>query len=282
MIISFTLLKILCGTILVGSVSSTVGCFLLLQKKSLLGDTLAHATLPGIALVFLFTLKKNIVFLLLGASATSLISSLLIEWIAQKTTLKNDAILGVVLSFMFGLGIMILSIIQKYPVAQQAGINTFLLGNASTLLLGDLYVIFALGLIVYASLYFFWKEFLILTFDQEHAENMQLSTNKIQTVFTIVTILTILIGLQTVGIVLMSALLIAPAAAAQQWTNKISSMILLSAGLSIFATVTGSLISFHIPQTPTGPAIVIIITMIAFASIAYKALFVDCKIWKRS
>lgn len=270
MTIPFTLLKILCGTVLVGSVSSIVGCFLLLQKKSLLGDTLAHSTLPGIACTFLITLKKNILYLLVGATITSLISSICIEYISQKTTLKKDAVLGTMLSFMFGLGIMVLSIIQKYPVAQQAGINTFLLGNASTLLLTDVYIITLLSCIVYSMLYLFWKEFLIVTFDQNHAQNIQMPVQYIKAVFTIVTVLTILIGLQTVGIVLMSALLIAPAAAAQQWTKNIRSMILLSSIFSIFATTTGTVISFYVPQTPTGPVIVIIITSIAFASILYK------------
>lgn len=269
---SFTLLKILCGTILVGSVSSIVGCFLLLQKKSLLGDTLAHSTLPGIAFTFLITLKKNILYLLVGATITSLISSLLIEYVTQKTNLKKDAVLGTMLSFMFGLGIMILSIIQKYPIAQQAGINTFLLGNASTLLLADVYIIAVLTFIVYTIMYLFWKEFLIVTFDQDHAQNIQMPTKYIKGIFTFVTVLTILIGLQTVGIVLMSALLIAPAAAAQQWTKNIRSMVILSSFFAIFATTTGTIVSFYIPQTPTGPIIAIIITIIAFASIIYKSI----------
>ena len=270
MILSFTLLKILSGTILVGLISSIVGCFLLLQKKSLLGDTLAHATLPGIALTFLITLKQNIVHLLIGATISSLISSSLIEYVSQKTKLKRDAILGVTLSFMFGLGIMILSIIQKHPVAQQAGINTFLLGNASTLLLNDVYIIIGLAIIICAIIIFFWKEFLIVTFDEQHAQNMQMPVKYIKALFTIVTVLTILIGLQTVGIILMSALLIAPAAAAQQWTKNIKTMMILSACFSVTATVTGTIISFTVPQTPTGPVIVILITIIAFSSILYK------------
>lgn len=270
--ISFTLFKILSGTILVGLVSSIVGCFLLLQKKSLLGDALAHSTLPGIAFAFLITLKKNIFYLLIGALISSSISSWLIAYISKTTKLKPDTILGTILSFMFGFGIMILSIIQKYPVAQQAGINTFLLGNASTLLINDVYTIAFLAIIVLAIITLFWKEFLVLTFDEKYAEHIQLPTNKIKMLFTFITVLTILIGLQTVGIILMSALLIAPAAAAQQWTNNIKSMIMLSVTFSIITTTAGTLISFHVPQTPTGPVIVILITMIAFISIFYKTM----------
>ena len=268
--ISFTLLKILSGTVLVGIISSIIGTFLLLQKKSLLGDALAHATLPGIAIAFLITMQKNLFYLLCGATISSLFSGYLIEYIGNNTNLKKDAVLGVVLSFMFGLGIMILSIIQKYPVAQQAGINTFLLGNASTLLLKDVYVIAFLSAIVFATVFFFWKELLLVTFDKQFAENMQLSTRHIKILFGFITVLTILIGIQTVGIILMSALLIAPAAAAQQWTSNVRSMIGLSIIFNLCATITGTVISFHIPQTPTGPIIVLIVTLITFISIIYK------------
>ena len=271
MMLSFTLLKILYGTTLVGLISSVVGCFLLLQKKSLLGDTLAHSTLPGIACALLISFKKNMLYLLIGATISSLLSSSLIEYILRTTRLKKDAVLGVVLCFIFGLGVMLLSIIQKHPVAQQAGINNFLLGNASTILLKDLYIITALAVVICTIMYCFWKEFIILTFDAHHAQHMQMPVKKIQTLFTITTVLTILIGLQTVGIILLSALLIAPAAAAQQWTNRIQTMMMLSALFSISATTTGALLSFYIPKTPTGPAIVIVSTMIAFSSIVYKS-----------
>jgi manganese/zinc/iron transport system permease protein len=270
MIFSFTLLKILYATALVGLISSMVGCFLLLQKKSLLGDTLAHSTLPGIACALLISFQKKMLYILIGATVSSLLSSLMIEYILHKTRLKKDAALGVVLSFMFGLGVMLLSIIQKHPVAQQAGINNFLLGNAATILMNDLYIISFLALVICTSIYCFWREFMILAFDQQQAENMQMPVKKIQAMFTVTTVLTILIGLQTVGIILMSALLIAPAAAAQQWTDRITTMMQLSALLSIIATTTGAIISFYIPRTPTGPAIVIVITMIAFSSIIYK------------
>jgi len=262
-----TFYKILLGTTLVGITTGIVGCFTLLNKQSLLGDTIAHATLPGLTGIFLIILQKQYTLLLCGAATTGLLGAVLVQYITHTTKLKKDAALGIVLSTFFGIGIIFLTMIQKLPTAHQAGIDKFLFGQAATLLNSDIIVLAILSCIIIGAIIFAWKELKIISFDPAYAQAIGLPIQKIHALLLILIVLTVIVGLQTVGLILMSSFLISPAAAARQWTNKLHVMIFLSIFFSLIATTTGTVISYNYAHIPTGPTIVIIATMITLISI---------------
>lgn len=265
----YTLGIILLGTTLVGITSGIVGCFIILQRQSLLGDALAHATLPGIATMFLYTNSKSPSLLFLGATISAVLGAYCIEFINKKTTLKEETSLGIILSTSFGIGTILLSIIQAYPNANKAGINKFLLGNAATLLFDDLLIIGVITLLVIISTIACWKEFKLFIFNKEFANSIGMQTKTIKIILMMLIITTIIIGLQAVGAVLISSLLIAPATAASQWTKSLHLLILLSIAFSCLATITGTLISCSASHLPTGPIIIIIATSCTFLSIFF-------------
>lgn len=258
--------KILIGTTLVGITTGIVGCFTLLNKQSLLGDTIAHATLPGLTGMFLCILQKSYCMLLLGAGISGLLGAALVDYITRTTTLKKDAALGIVLSTFFGLGIIFLTMIQKLPIASQAGIDKFLFGQAATLLDEDIIIMALLSCTVILTIIYLRKELKIVIFDPIFAQTIGLPVQKINTSLVILIVATVIIGLQTVGLILMSSFLIAPAAAARQWTDRLPATIFLSIFFSLIATSMGTIISYHCAHVPTGPAIVVIATLITFIS----------------
>ena len=262
--------KILLGTTLVGITTGMLGCFTLLNKQSLLGDTIAHATLPGLTGMFLLILQKSYTLLLCGAATTGLLGALSVHYITKHTQLKKDAALGIVLSTFFGIGIIFLTMIQKLPNAHQAGIDKFLFGQAATLLNSDIIILMIISSIVIATIAILWKELKIISFDPLYAQAVGLPVTRIQTILIFLIVLTVIVGLQTVGLILMSSFLIAPAAAARQWTQKLSSVVFLSIVFSLIATTCGTLISCSYPNIPTGPTIVIIATTITFISIIFS------------
>lgn len=252
---------------MIGVTTGILGCFTLLNKQSLLGDTIAHATLPGLTGMFLIILEKSYLLLLLGAAATGLLSTICVDQIVKRTSLQQDAALGIVLSTFFGIGIIFLTIIQKLPHAHQAGIDKFLFGQAATLLYSDITILMIISCIVMITIIIIWKELVIITFDSLYAQALGLPILKIHGILTCLIVLTVIVGLQTVGLILMSSFLIAPATAARQWTNDLVTTVIISIIFSLIATTTGTYISCSYPHIPTGPTIVIIATCITFISI---------------
>jgi manganese/zinc/iron transport system permease protein len=265
----YTLAVVGLGSTILGLVSGILGSFAVLRKQSLLGDAISHAALPGICLGFLVTMDKSPLFLVLGAITTGWIGALLVSIIVKNTVIKQDAALGVVLSVFFGFGLVLLTLIQTLPTASQSGLESFLFGSAATLLKSDVIVMSALGLIVLLLTAVFWKEFKLISFDTEFAASLGLPTNKLDIFLNTLIVVSIVIGLQTVGVVLMSALIIAPAAAARQWTDNLARMVLLSGFFGALSGCIGSLLSASIPKLPTGPTIVLTISVCVFISLLF-------------
>jgi len=263
----FTMLLICCGTGVLGGLAGVVGSWLFLQRKSLFGDTIAHATLPGLTGIFLLTHIKHSGLLLLGGLCSALVAAYLIHVIQQHCTLKKDTILGVILASSFGLGTIFLSKIQTLPNAHQAGLTKYLLGNPATMLLEDLIMIIIATIITLLITMRYIKPYAIVLFDTTYATTIGISINKVSWIMLTAITITIVFGLQAVGIILMSALLINPAAAAYQWTKNFNKMMLLSALFGSSSTVIGTLLSCTTAHLPTGPVIVIIATMITSVSI---------------
>lgn len=257
------------GTGLLGATSGILGSFAVLKNQSLLGDAISHAALPGIVLAYLFTGEKSSIVLLSGAIVSGIIGSYFVNDLIRNTRLKTDTALGIVLSVFFGVGMMLLTYVQKLQDANQAGLDRYLFGQAATLLQKDVMVM--LGFLIPSILLIivFWKEIKLILFDTEYAKTIGIPTRKINLLITLLIVVIIVMGLQTVGVVLMSALLLAPAAAARQWTNSLSKMLWIAAIIGAFSGIFGSLISATQNNLPTGPVIVLIVSVIVLISLFF-------------
>ncbi|MCF8302446.1 MAG: metal ABC transporter permease [Bacteroidales bacterium] len=255
------------GTAILGIVSGVLGSYAVLRQQSLLGDAISHATLPGIAIAFLIIGTKSTAFFFLGAAVAGWAGTMWIRGIVQNTRIKSDSALGLVLSVFFGFGMVLLTFIQKMPNANQAGLETFLFGQAATLIHTDVILMAIIGAFSLFAVILLWKEFKILTFDPQYAATLGFNTKLLDIILIFIIVLAIVLGLQAVGVVLMSAMLLAPAAAARQWTDSLSIMILLAALFGALAGLTGTAISSAAMNLSTGPVIVLV--SIAFVFISF-------------
>lgn len=266
----YTLRTITLGTAVLGGVTGMLGSFAVLRKQSLLGDAISHAALPGIAIAFLITGSKDSNVLLIGALISGLIGTLWIRGITTKTHLKSDTALGLILSVFFGFGMLLLTFIQKQPNANQAGLDKYLFGQAATLVESDVWLMSIVTGLCLIVLLLFWKEFKILLFDKDYAQTLGFNTKFIDLLITSFIVLAIVLGLQTVGVVLMSAMLLAPAAAARQWTNSLGLMVFLAAILGASAGVFGTAISSTQNNLSTGPVIVLVASVFVLFSFIFS------------
>lgn len=257
------------GCAILGVASGALGSFAVLRRQSLLGDALAHAALPGICLAFMLTNSKHPGVMLAGALASGLVGAMFILGIVRGTRLKEDAALGIVLSVFFGGGIVLLTVIQHQPNAAQAGLDKFLFGYAASLVPSDLKVLGGLTLLVLALLALFYKEFKVLSFDRDFGAALGLPMRRLEVLLTALIVVAVVIGLQTVGVVLMAAMLITPAVAARQWTHSLGRMVLLAALFGASCGVAGAILSSASRNLPTGPLIVLAVTAVLLLSLAF-------------
>lgn len=268
LLFDYTLRTVALGAGTLGIVAGALGTYAVLRRQSLLGDAISHAALPGIVLAFILTGTRSTLVLVLGAAIAGWLGTLVVMTVVRHSRVPEDSALGIVLSVFFGAGLVLLTYVQKLPDASQAGLDRFLFGQAATMLERDVGVIAALGAIALLAVVIFWKEFKLLSFDPEFGAALGMPMRAIDILLTTFLVIAIVIGLQTVGVVLMSAMVIAPAAAARQWTNSLSIMVLLAAAFGALAGVTGAVLSASAEHVPTGPTIVLAATMLVLISMA--------------
>ncbi|AXT53319.1 metal ABC transporter permease [Aquimarina sp. BL5] len=266
----YTLRTITLGTAVLGAICGMLGSFAVLRKQSLLGDAISHAALPGIAIAFLIIGAKNSNAFLLGALISGLIGSFWIRGIIRKTHLKSDTALGLILSLFFGFGMLLLTYIQKLPNANQAGLENYLFGQAATLLASDVWMMSLVTGICLIVLLLFWKELKISLFDADYTKTLGFNIKFLDILITTFIVIAIVLGLQTVGVVLMSAMILAPAAAARQWTNSLSIMVILAAFFGAFSGVIGTAISASHNNLSTGPVIVLVAAVFVLVSFIFS------------
>lgn len=264
-----TLRVVALGAALLGVTSGALGSFAVLRKQSLLGDAISHAALPGIALAFLLTGSKAPLVLLLGAAVAGWIGTLLVMRIVGSTRVKEDSALGIILAVFFGFGLVLLTLIQKIPNSSQAGLDRFLFGQAATLLERDVWTIGLLGAAALVVAMLSWNPFKLLAFDPDFGASLGFPMRVVDVVLTSALVVAIVIGLQTVGVVLMSAMVVAPAAAARQWTDRLGVMVALAGGIGALAGVSGALLSSSVEHLPTGPTIVLCLTVLVIVSLLF-------------
>ena len=229
---SYTFKVVTLGCTLLGVVSAIIGTFAVLKKESLLGDGISHASLAGICLAFLITRKKELYILLLGALIIGLLSIFLIHYIQLKTKVKFDSAIALMLSTFFGLGLVLLTYLKKIPGAKKAGLNRFIFGQASTLVVID--------------------------------------SGKINFLVSTMIVINVIIGIQIAGVILMTAMLVIPPVAAKQWSKKLSIVTLLSAIIGGVSGAIGSIVSTFDAALPTGPLIILVSGIFALISFLFS------------
>lgn len=254
------------GMVLLGICSGVVGSFTFLRKRALLGDAIAHSVLPGVCLAFMIGGTKNPLVLLIGATITGWLSLLVIDFISNRSRIKPDAAIGLTLSVFFGVGILLLTSIQGSGNAAQSGLDKFLFGKAASLIGSDVWVFAVLCVVMILVVIFFFKEFKLLSFDPDFAHSIGLPVRMLEIVLATITVLTVAVGIQAVGVVLMSAMLITPAAAARYWTNTLYKMVGLAAFFGAISGIAGAFVSYTESAMPTGPWVIVVLSLIAFFS----------------
>ncbi|MFC4766611.1 metal ABC transporter permease [Effusibacillus consociatus] len=254
---------------LLGLSSGVLGCFAYLRKHSLMGDAVAHAALPGICVGYMLYGSKSMGVFLIAAAVAGLLCSFCIGMITKYSRIKEDSALGLVLSVFFGFGILLLTRIQHSPKGNQSGLDAFLFGKAASLVGADVNIMMGMAVILLVITGLLFKEFKLLSFDPNFGRGIGYPMGFLNAVLMLLIVLSVVIGLQAVGVVLMSAMLITPAIAARYWTERLDRMILIAGAFGAISGVLGSLISTLITNMPTGPVIVLTATALFLLSLLF-------------
>lgn len=251
------LLWVLLSTIALGMAAGTVGCLSYWKKQSLMSDALAHAALPGVVIAFLIIGEKNGPLLIVGAAISAVVAALFIQWTVRSSRIHEDTAMGIVLSSFFGLGMMLLAITNRTANGSQSGLDGFIFGQAASMVRTDVYTMGILAILVLLVIGLGFKEWKIYLFDAQFASGLGLSTGAMNTLYTALLVLTIVVGIQAVGVILIAALLIIPAVTARYWTSSFSRMLVLSAIFGGGSGGIGTFVSSLSTGWPTGPFIVL-------------------------
>lgn len=254
---------VVAGTACLGIAAGLVGTFMLLRRRALVGDALSHATLPGIAAAFLVATAlgmdgRSLPVLLTGAVISGILGVLAIQAITHWTRLTEDVAIGAVLSVFFGLGIVLLSYIQNLSTGGQAGLKTFILGQTAAMNSDEMRAIAVLALGAAAAVALLFKEFRLVALDAAFAHAQGWPVQTIDRVLMALVTLVTVIGLQTVGLILVVALLIVPPAAARFWTDRLATMTVIAAVIGAVSGWIGATLSALFPRLPAGGVIVLV------------------------
>jgi manganese/zinc/iron transport system permease protein len=253
---------ILLGCLLLGFSCGIIGSFTFLRRQSLMGDTLAHAALPGICIAFMLTETKSIGLFLLGALLSGIMATFGVSWITRYSRIKQDAAMGIVLTVFFGIGVVMLTRIQHSASGSQSGLDKYLFGQAASMVLTDVYVMAGVCIVLLIACLVWFKEFKLVSFDPGFARGMGLPVGVLEQLILLLTVIAVVAGIQAVGVVLVAALLVTPAAAARCWTDSLALMVLLSGLFGALSGAAGTVFSTFVPNLPTGPVTVLAATLL--------------------
>jgi manganese/zinc/iron transport system permease protein len=277
------LLYIIPSILLLAASASFLGTFMYLRKETLTGDVVAHAILPGVAMGFILSGTKNILFLVLGAFIFGSLSILFKQFVTRKTVLKQDAGLSITLVSFFSLGMLLLSVLQNGGNSSQSGLDKFLFGSAASITYEDALQITAIAIPTIIICILFKQPFTLTSFNPDFAASKGIKIGVYELIFSSLVILILTIGIQAVGAVLISGLFITPAAGARFWSKNVNQMLLFSILIAIPGTYLGIGISYLLPKMPTGPWIIVVISFITILSIFIAPeKGIIAKIWHRN
>ena len=265
--LDYTLRVVAGGAALVGATCGGLGAFAVLRGQSLVGDAVAHAALPGVALAFLLTGSRDPLALALGAAVTGGLAVRFATRVSESGVVRRDSALAISLAAFFGLGLALLTYVQRLPDAPQAGLDRYLFGQAATLVAADLVRIGAVALAALAVVVVAWRPLSVLAFDRSFGEAVGLPMRAAEALLTALLVGAIVVGLDAVGVVLVSALVVAPGVAARQWTNRLAPLIALAAAFGAVSGAVGAAIRATSGKLPTGPVIVLVACTLAGLSL---------------
>jgi manganese/iron transport system permease protein len=245
----------LLAAVLVGIVCAVIGCYVVLRSMAFIGDAMAHAILPGIAVAYLVGGNLTV-----GALAAAIVVALGIGFFSREGTIKEDTAIGILFAAALSLGVALISRIRSYAV----DLTHILFGNVLGVSSGDLYVIVALSVVVIATIVALYKEFLVISFDPVLAATLRLPAELLRNLMLVLLALTIVVSLQTVGVSLVAALLVTPGATAYLLARRLPTMMVLSAIIGALSSVAGLYASFY-TNIASGAAIVLVASAVFLA-----------------
>jgi manganese/zinc/iron transport system permease protein len=266
----FSIVLLFFGVTLISVTAGIIGYFNFLQKKSLIGDAVAHAVLPGIVLAFLFSGVRESWILLIGAIIAGFLALTAISFLLKHTKLKQDSVIALVMITFFSLGLTVLSFVQLKPLGNQAGLTDFLFGKIAALSQNDLIFFSVLCSIILSAVFVGFKIIFGFAFDSSFMLFKGFSGNTWSFFMNVITIIVVSIGIQAVGVVLMSALLILPVTTAKLLTNNRNKLIVWTVCFALFGATLGTFISLYSSQLPTGPLISMILCTTLFITAVLK------------
>ena len=261
-------LVVLIGVVMVTIAASAVGCLLYVQRNTLLGETMAHGCLPGIYAAFLLGGTRNLGWLALGATLSGLVSSLLVDAIVARTRIHHDAAMAIVLSWMFGTGVVLLSFIQQANLSNQNGLEDLFFGNAAAMSWDDVMIISAVSAVVGVLMVVNFRRIKVYLFDAEYTQMQGVKITWVRALLSSLVAVSVAIGIQTAGAILMASLLVAPAATARQWTSRLLPMVCVALAVGVLGGTMGTVLSCASPNMPTGPWVVISMALLFALSVA--------------
>jgi len=267
--LSYNAQWVLLSTMILGMAAGITGCLAYWKRQSLMSDTLAHAALPGVVIGFAILGEKNMLLMIAGAAVSALIGAFLVMWIRSSSRIKEDTAMGITLSVFFGLGIMLLAIVSRMPGGNQSGLDSFIFGQAASMVSKDVKIMAGVALLVITVTFLSFKEWKLFLFDPQFAKGLGLSGKWMDTVYMALLVLVIVIGIQAVGVILIAALLIIPSVSARYWTHSFGWMVVLSALFGGGAGTIGTLVSIAGEGWPTGPFIVIAASCLFLVSLLF-------------
>jgi manganese/zinc/iron transport system permease protein len=268
-----TRLVLICAALL-GTISGMVGVYLILRKRSLIGDAVCHAASPGLGIAFLVQVLlggdgKNLGWLLLGAAVSGAAGALSILAIRRWTNLKEDAAMAIVLSVFFGLGMVFLSIVQDFPNGNAAGLENFILGKSATMVANDAVILIVAASIVVGSLVLFRKELQLMCFDSGLATAQGWPILALDLLLLSSVLIVVIVGANIVGVILVVALLVIPPAAARFWTHSLPHTIVISGSIGAASGILGALSSLLFDRVPSGASIVLAASLLFVISLLF-------------
>lgn len=268
---------VMLGAALLGFSAGMAGTFLFLRKRALISDAIAHATLPGIGIAFIAMVLfggdgRNLGGLLAGSAMTATLGLFLVAWIAARTRLSEDAAIGAILSVFFGIGIVLLTVIQSMSSGRQAGLEGFLLGATASMVFQDAVLIAVGGIVTALVTLLLRRPLMLVAFDADYATTSGYNIGRIDFATMALTMAVTVIGLKIVGLIMVVALLIVPAATARFWTERVGRVVWIASAIGALAGYLGAAISASAPALPTGPIVVLVSSAMFVFSLLFSPL----------
>ena len=248
----------LMAALLFGAICGLTGSFIVVRRMALFGDAISHAVLPGVAIGFMWGMEKDPLAILIGATLAGLLGSVLVQAIVRTSRIKQDAALGIVLASFFALGLCLIRMVQNNEGASRiTGLKTYLFGDVAVIDRADLITMAVIVILTFVLFYYLYRPLLVISFDRQFAYSIGISVRLLDAVFQMFLAVAIVVSLQAVGVVLVSAMLIIPAATAYLLVDRMNKMIVFAMILGVMSATLGVFFSFLGSNLPTGPFMVI-------------------------